>query len=103
MDEWGLALTVIALVITALVAVAGVATIHGGMKEKVQTLETKAKESEVRHADAERRLARGDTQFALVAQSLKGVESSLDEIKEILTNTGKRRRRGEDEEDDDDN
>lgn len=96
MDEWGLALTVMALVVTAMAAAVGVAVVHGRMTEKVAALETKAKDSEARHADAERRLARGDTQFALVAQSLKGVESSLDEIKEILTNTAKPRRRESD-------
>lgn len=90
MNEWGLALTITALVITALGAAVGLAVVHGIQKEKVRALESRAEKAEARLTDAERRLGRGDTQFAIVTQGMKGIEDKLDALMGLINRSIKR-------------
>lgn len=98
MGEWGLALTILALVITALGSAVGVAVVHGTQKEKVRALEDRAEKAEERLADAERRLGKGDTQFAITTQAMKGIEDKLDAIMMLLTSSKRRPSKDDDNE-----
>lgn len=83
--EWGIVLSIIAPVATALGAVWAVGNTTGGMKTEVRVLkESNAKlQGEVEAMQAQ--LAKGDTRFAILAQSMKGMEATLGEIKTMLS------------------
>lgn len=98
--EWGIVLSIIALVATALGAVWAVGNTTGGMKTEVRVLkESNAKlQGEVEAMQAQ--LAKGDTRFAILAQSMKGMETTLGEIKTMLADgarPARARRRSDDE------
>lgn len=98
--EWGIVLSIIALVATALGAVWAVGNTTGGMKTEVRVLkESNAKlQGEVEAMQVQ--LAKGDTRFAILTHSVEGMKTTLDEIKTLLTD-GPRPARARRRQDDD--
>jgi hypothetical protein len=84
MDEWGLAIAVLALVATALGGVGGAAWQSATQQEKIRALEafrTQA-EADIKHVQAS--LARGDSRLTEITTRLDGLLESLSELKNDL-------------------
>ena len=72
------------LVLTLLGVVAGAAIQHGVSKEKVRSLENRMAAAEAKQEVFRDQLARGDTSFAEIRGELKGMNTTLGDIKADL-------------------
>lgn len=82
--EWGLVLSIIALVATAVGAVWAVAQNNGALRQRVHTLEKNDAEKTGALNEMRAQLARGDTRFAVLNENITGVKETLGEIKQDM-------------------